>query len=213
MQLFSGVSIFSCFNFCSNFDKNRRLRRALWFIYLRRVDFSCMNIGWNLWWKIINFGIVFDALTFGVSIFSYQKRRQYYWVCWESQIEVPKFLKIEKRSKSTQNHILFFVASGTGKIVRDDFWSKANAFSYSICFRNLKMRFRNASCRNFRNNSYLGIQTKINRIKKVIISENSEKQMTTLWGRNWFFKVNIWRDPVGWLAGWHARSAIFSFNY
>ena len=59
--------------------------------------------------------------------------------------------------------------------------------------------------------AYLGIQIKINGIKKVVISENSEKQMTTLWKRNRFFKVKIWRNP--WLAGWHARSAIFSFDY
>ena len=75
-----GVSIFSWFNFCSNFDnnsstsacslmhlpsacrffadeyplefwrkitKNHRFRLAVWCIYLRRVEFLCMNIGWN----------------------------------------------------------------------------------------------------------------------------------------------------------------------
>ena len=52
------------------------------FVYEYRLEF---------WWKIINFGTVFDGSTFGVSIFSYQKRRQHYWRCWESQIEYPKF--------------------------------------------------------------------------------------------------------------------------
>ena len=41
---------------------------------------------------------------------------------------------IEKRPKSTQIHILFFGASGTGKIVREDFLSKTNAFPYFIFF-------------------------------------------------------------------------------
>ena len=44
------------------------------------------------------------------------------------------FEKLKKRPKWTQILILFFGASGTGKIVRDDFWSKTNAFSYFIFF-------------------------------------------------------------------------------
>ena len=39
-----------------------------------------------------------------------------------SHFEAPKILENrEKRPKSTQIHILFFGASGTGKIVREDF--------------------------------------------------------------------------------------------
>ena len=63
--------------------------------------------------------------------------------------------------------------------------------------------------------SYLGIQIKINYIKKVVISENSQNKMTTLWIRNRFLGVEIWRLVLAcWHAGWLARSAVFSiFRY
>ena len=117
----------------------------------------------GLRWKIINFDQVFDAFTFGVSTFCVwisigilmKKHRFWHRFCCfylrrvdffvsrttstscmsEPHHEVPKILKNwRKRPKSTQILILFFGASGTGKIVRDDFWSKTNAFSYFIFF-------------------------------------------------------------------------------
>ena len=99
-------------------------KHRFWFrfccFYLRRVDFFV--------WKTSST----SCTDFGISN-------------WGSE----NFENWTKRPKSTQILILFFVASGTGKIVRDDFWSKTNAFSYFTFFRNLKMRLRHASCRNF----------------------------------------------------------------
>ena len=53
-------------------------------------------------------------------------------------------------------------------------------------------------------------------LKKWRISQSGDCKMTTLWRRNRFLKVTIWRLPFGgtfWLAGWPGRSAVFSFNY
>ena len=53
-------------------------------------------------------------------------------------------------------------------------------------------------------------------LKKWRISQSGDCKMTTLWRRNRFLKVTIWRLPFGgtfWLAGSPGRSAVFSFNY
>ena len=114
--------------------------------------------------KIIDFGMMFDAFAFGVSTFCVwisigilmKKHRFWHRFCcfylrrvdffvWKtsstsctdfgiSNWGSENFENWTKRPKSTQILILFFVASGTGKIVRDDFWSKTNAFSYFIFF-------------------------------------------------------------------------------
>ena len=114
--------------------------------------------------KIIDFGMMFDAFAFGVSTFCvwisigilmkkhrfwhrfccFYLRRVHFFV-WKTSSNSctdfgisnwgsENFENSTKRPKWTQILILFFVASGTGKIVRDDFWSKTNAFSYFIFF-------------------------------------------------------------------------------
>ena len=81
--------------------KKHRFWHRFCCFYLRRVDFFV--------WKTSST----SCTDFGISN-------------WGSE----NFENWTKRPKSTQILILFFVASGTGKIFRDDFWSKTNAFSY-----------------------------------------------------------------------------------
>ena len=123
--------------------------------------------------------MVFGVLTSGVLIFSYQKRRQFHVRIWESQIEVPKILKIEQNDQN-QRKFLFYFSSlrGRGKSSAMISEVKLTHFLILFFFRNLKMRFRHASCRNFRKKSYLCIQIEENHTKKVIISQNSQKQMS-----------------------------------
>ena len=55
-----------------------------------------------------------------------------------------------------------------------------------------------------RKKSYLGIQIEKNRFKKVMASQNSQKQMTTSQCSEGFFGDKIWPRP-GWLAGMLGR--------
>ena len=74
--------------------KIRLFRRAFLCLYLRRVDFVCINIDWNFDDKSTFCSIAFDALTFGALIFSYQKRRQHYWICSRNFMQLPFDLSI-----------------------------------------------------------------------------------------------------------------------
>ena len=95
--------------------------------------------------------MVFVAITFGVLIFSYQKLRQLHVRISESQIEVPKILKIGQNDQN-QRKFLFYFSSlrGRGKSSAMISEVKLTHFLILFFFRNLKMRLRHASCRNFR---------------------------------------------------------------
>ena len=64
--------------------------------------------------KSIDFGIVFVAFTFGVLIFSYEKLHQLHVRISESQIEVPKILKIGQNDQN-QRKFLFYFSSLRGR--------------------------------------------------------------------------------------------------
>ena len=116
------------------------------------------------------------------------------------------FEKLKKRPKSTQILILFFGALGTGKIDREDFWSKTNAFPYFIFFRNLKMRLRQASCKKFPEKI---ISRYTNRKKPYQKSDhfskwrlqNDDVMETQSIFKGYHLAVTIWRNLLaGWLA-------------
>ena len=152
--------------------KNHRFRCAVWCIYLRRVDFLCMNIDWNFDEKASIVAWFLLLLPSACWFFRIKNYVNFMYGFGNLKLRFRKFWKFNKTTKMNANSYFIFRRFGDGE---NRFWSKTNAFSYFIFFRNLKMRVRHASCRNFRKNSYLGIQIKINGIKKVIISENSEK--------------------------------------
>ena len=93
---------------------------------------------------------------------------------------------------------------------------KQEHFPILFFFRNLKMRLRDASCKHF-GKRLKKIQQALaearflrgeNRIKKEVVSQSGDCKMTTLWKRNRFLKVTIWRLPFGgtfWLAGFAGR--------
>ena len=113
--------------------KNHRFRCAVWCIYLRRVDFLCMNIDWNFDEKasiLASFLLLLPSACWFFRIKNYVNFMYVGASSWGSE----NFENWTKRPKSTQILILFFGASGTGKIVRDDFWSRTNAFPYFIFF-------------------------------------------------------------------------------
>ena len=183
--------------------------------------------------------MLFDAFTFGVStfcvwisigilmkkhrfrhrfccfylrraVFSYQKQRQLHVRIWGSQIEVPKILKIEQNDQNERKFLFYFSSlRGRGKSSAMISEVKLTHFLSLFFFRNLKMRFRHASCRNFRKKSYPRIQTKINRIKKWSFLKILKNKCRVAGAAKVFFELNFGGD----LAGWHARSAFFSFSY
>ena len=122
-----------------------------------------------------------------------------------------------KRPKWTRILILFFVASGTGKIVRDDFWSKTNAFSYFISFpesqneaptcvvqkfpKKIISRYTNRT-KPFQKSSHFWKFWKINH---VVMETQSIFLGMNFGGAAW--PGLAW---LGWLAGLSA--SIFSFN-
>ena len=111
--------------------KNHRFRCAVWCIYLRRVDFLCMNIDWNFDEKASIVAWFLLLLPSACWFFRIKNYVNFMYGFGNLKLRFRKFWKLNKTTKMNANSYFIFRRFGDGE---NRFWSKTNAFSYFIFF-------------------------------------------------------------------------------